>query len=162
MKDCVLVLDTIRSAHNTGSMFRTADGAGVSRIILTGYTPAPIDTSGHARKDIAKVALGAEVAIPWTQMESPMEAAKQLKQEGYTILALEKTPGATSLFAYEAPEKFALFVGNEVEGIPEEVLQASDAVLEIPMGGMKESLNVSFAAGVALYHLCKVKGNSGN
>lgn len=153
-KECVLVLDTIRSAHNTGSMFRTADGAGVSRIVLTGYTPAPIE-KGYPRRDIAKVALGAEVSIPWKQMESATEALKELKQEGFTIVALEKTDQAVSLFEYEAPEKFALFVGNEVDGVPSEVLGLCDVIVEIPMRGVKESLNVSVAAGVALYSLLK-------
>ena len=151
-KECVLVIDTIRSAHNTGSMFRTADGAGVSSIILTGYTPAPIE-KGKARPDIAKVALGAEISIPWSKEDTAVEALTRLKEEGYTILALEKVEGAISLFEYESPMKFALFVGNEVDGIPDGVLQLCDAILEIPMRGIKESLNVSVATGVALYHL---------
>lgn len=135
-------------------MFRTADGAGVSRIILTGYTPAPIE-KGKARPDIAKVALGAELSIPWTQVLSAVEALTQLKKEGYTILALEKTDGAVSLFEYEAPEKFALFVGNEVDGVPPDVLSLCDEVIAIPMRGIKESLNVSVATGIALYELLK-------
>lgn len=135
-------------------MFRTADGAGVSRIILTGYTPAPIE-KGKARADIAKVALGAELSIPWTQVPSAVEALTQLKNEGYAILALEKTDGAVSLFEYEAPEKFALFVGNEVDGVPPDVLSLCDEVVAIPMRGTKESLNVSVATGIALYHLLK-------
>ena len=135
-------------------MFRTADGAGVSRIILSGYTPAPIE-KGKARPDIAKVALGAEISIPWTQIETATEALAQLKAEGYTILALEKMEGAISLFEYISPEKFALFVGNEVDGVPPEVLALCDAVISIPMRGIKESLNVSVAAGIALYELLK-------
>ena len=135
-------------------MFRTADGAGVSRIILSGYTPAPIE-KGKARPDIAKVALGAEISIPWKQVSSAVEALAELKAEGYTILALEKTDGAVSLFEYISPEKFALFVGNEVDGVPPEVLALCDEVVAIPMRGIKESLNVSVAAGIALYELLK-------
>ena len=151
-KECVLVIDTIRSAHNTGSMFRTADGAGVSRIILTGYTPAPIE-KGKARPDIAKVALGAEISILWEKVDTAVEALSKLKKEGYAILVLEKMEGSQPLFEYESPKKFALFVGNEVDGVPQEVLNLCDAILEIPMRGVKESLNVSVAAGVALYAL---------
>lgn len=135
-------------------MFRTADGAGVSRIILTGYTPAPIE-KGKARPDIAKVALGAEISIPWRQVPSAVEALTELKESGYTILALEKTEGAVSLFEYISPEKFALFVGNEVDGVPPEVLALCDKVVAIPMRGIKESLNVSVATGIALYELLK-------
>lgn len=135
-------------------MFRTADGAGVSRIILTGYTPAPIE-KGKPRKDIAKVALGAEISIPWSHIPSAVEALTLLKAEGYTILALEKIHGAVSLFEYTSPEKFALFVGNEVDGVPPEVLSLCDKVLAIPMRGIKESLNVSVATGIALYELLK-------
>jgi 23S rRNA (guanosine2251-2'-O)-methyltransferase len=153
-KECVLVLDTIRSAHNTGSMFRTADGAGVSRIILCGYTPAPVEKE-KARPDIAKVALGAERAIPWSVAESAHEAVGMLKAQGYVILALERTQGAKDILAYEAPQKFALIVGNEVDGVSPELLSLCDDVLEIPMRGMKESLNVSVSTGIALYQLLK-------
>lgn len=151
-KECVLVADTIRSAHNVGSMFRTADGAGVSRIVLCGYTPAPVE-KGKARPDIAKVALGAERVTPWSVVSDAKEALEALREEGFTLLALERTEDAQDIFSYEAPQKFALIVGNEVDGVPKDVLALCDEVLSIPMRGMKESLNVSVSTGIALYAL---------
>ena len=156
--ECVLILDNIRSAYNTGSMFRTADAAGVSSIVLTGYTPAPIEKS-RERPDIAKVALGAEKSVPWKVVPTVTEAIEELKNLGYAICILERDAKAMSLFEYKPTTKFALVVGNEVEGVPPEVIQMADAILEIPMNGMKESLNVSVAAGVALYQLLQARSS---
>ena len=154
MKECVVVLHDIRSVHNAGSIFRSSDGAGVSRIILSGYTAGPIDHVGKARPDFLKVSLGSEAAVPWERSTaSLLECVETLQQEGYAVLALERSEGAQDIFSFEAPEKFALILGNEVDGVPSEILRAADATLAIPMRGVKESLNVSVAAGIALYAL---------
>lgn len=150
-----LILHNIRSVHNVGSIFRTADGAGVSKIILTGYSPLPVDPLGNPRKDFQKVALGAGQMVPWTQMKTPAAAIKQLKKEGFTILAVELDKNAVSIFKYKPKrgQKIALVLGNEVEGVSKATIKKCDAVVEIPMRGKKESLNVSVAAGVAMFTL---------
>jgi tRNA G18 (ribose-2'-O)-methylase SpoU len=133
-----LILHNIRSVYNVGSIFRTADAAGVSKIILSGYTPAPIDRFNQPRKDFSKVSLGAEKAVAWESARTLASAVKKLKQEGF-------------YFAFKAPEKIALVLGNEVCGLSAVSLKLCDAALEIPMHGMKESLNVSVAAGIAMF-----------
>ena len=152
--ELVPVLHNIRSVHNVGSIFRTGDGAGVSRLWLTGYTPAPIDRFGRIRDDLAKVSLGAERRIPWQQAADLSTAIIELKDAGFLILALEQHPQSCNIFDFTFPEgckKAALIVGNEVEGISEDELSEADAIIEIPMQGTKESLNVSVATGIALY-----------
>ena len=150
-----LVLHNIRSVYNVGSIFRTADAAGVEKIILSGYTPSPTDHFGLPRKDFAKVSLGAEQTIPWIQTKTLAAAIKQLKKENYFVVAVEQAPNATSLFDFEAPrnKKLALVLGNEVRGIAKQSLKSMDAIIEIPMRGKKESLNVSVAAGIVLFLL---------
>lgn len=155
MKDCVLILDNIRSVENTGSIFRTAEGLGVSKIILVGTTPAPLDRFGRKRKDFAKVSLGAEESVNWEYKKEIIPVIKSLKKEDYQIIALEQIANAESLKGFKPAGKFALIVGNEVNGISVEALDVSDRVVEISMMGMKESLNVSVATGIALYHLLK-------
>lgn len=153
-KECIVMLHDIRSVHNAGSIFRSADGAGVSRIILSGYTAGPIDHVGRERQDFKKVSLGSELSIPWERSIVALdERIAQLKEEGYSIVALERTPEAVDIFSYKSPNKFALILGNEVEGVSVETLAAADAVVSIPMNGIKESLNVSVAAGIAFYAL---------
>lgn len=145
----------IRSAHNVGSMFRTADGAGVSRVILTGYTPAPVDRFKREQKEITKTALGAEKTMPWVQQEIG-EAIETLKKDGFTVFALEQAENAIDYHGVAGGvQKAALIVGNEVDGVPQDVLAQCDIAIEIPMHGVKESLNVSVAAGIALYELCR-------
>jgi tRNA G18 (ribose-2'-O)-methylase SpoU len=146
-----LALHNIRSVHNVGSIFRTADAAGVAKIYLCGYTPAPIDRFGRARKDIAKVALGAEKTIEWESVGSITELIKKLKKEKYTILALEQSSTSIDYRRAKLGSKNLLILGEEVKGIEENILKMCEQVLEIPMRGGKESLNVSVAAGVALY-----------
>lgn len=155
MKECILILDNIRSVENTGSIFRTADCLGVSKIILVGTTPAPIDRFGRKRKDFSKVSLGAEEFVSWEQTDSINEKINELKKEGYKIIALEQDKKAKKLNSLEASKlgKFVLIVGNEVEGIPRITLGKCDEILEIEMRGQKESMNVSVAAGVALHTL---------
>ncbi|OGI76560.1 hypothetical protein A3C57_02300 [Candidatus Nomurabacteria bacterium RIFCSPHIGHO2_02_FULL_33_12] len=170
----LIALD-IRSSENVGSFFRTADAVGVEHIYLVGYTPNPIDKFGKADGKIAKTALGAEKTIPYSKHKTITPLLKKLKKDGFTILALEQAPnsvdyknilnvitrerGKTSLKQTEQGESFlklVLIVGNEVVGIQKSVLKQVDYVMEIPMRGMKESLNVSVATGVALYELTRI------
>jgi tRNA G18 (ribose-2'-O)-methylase SpoU len=138
--------------HNVGSMFRTADAAGVSKIFLTGYTPAPIDRFGRKVKEIAKVALGAEETVPWEKRDIH-ELIAELKGSSVRIIALEQHPASHPYMSVRLDGPAALIVGNEVGGIPEEVLKEADTIIEIPMRGKKESLNVAVATGIALYSL---------
>jgi tRNA G18 (ribose-2'-O)-methylase SpoU len=153
----VLVLHNIRSAHNVGSMFRTADGAGVGRIILSGYTPDHLDPKGRERPDFAKVALGAQNFVPYSREPELKDAIAKLKAEGYTVLAIELAANATNIFDYrrQAGEKLAIVLGNEVDGIAPADLALCDKIIAIPMRGKKESLNVSVACGIALFTLLK-------
>lgn len=146
----LLILHNIRSEENVGSMFRTADAFGVEKIFLTGYTPAPIDRFKRPVSKIAKTALGAEKSVPWEKGEIP-ELVQGLKKDGVRVVALEQDGRAVPLSDYKPPEKWALVVGNEVTGLDPETLALTDDVIEIPMLGAKESLNVAVAAGIALY-----------
>jgi len=144
----LILAENIRSLHNVGAIFRTADSAGWNKIILTGYTGCPPD------RRIEKVSLGAENTIEWEHNPNPLEAIQALKADGYTILCLEKNKSSTEIFKTPITKhnnKIALIVGNEVEGVSLEALQLADHVLHIPMFGEKESLNVSIATGIALY-----------
>ena len=151
------MLHNVRSAHNVGSMFRTADAVGVSRIILSGYTPGPTDPRGKERKPFIKVSLGAEHTVPYSRSAQLSSALKKLKADGYTIIALEKNNHSTPLFSYTSKptEKLVVVMGNEVRGISTQSLKHCDHILHIPMRGKKESLNVGVAAGIALYTLLK-------
>jgi tRNA G18 (ribose-2'-O)-methylase SpoU len=149
----ILVLADVRSAENVGSMFRTADAAGVREIVLSGYTPAPIDRFGRPQKAIEKTALGAESWLPWTAYASHDACLRALKEAGYRIVALEQTSHAVPYLDHRIETATAMVVGNEVAGVPQVFLDASDAHIVIPMAGKKESLNVSVAAGIALFGL---------
>ncbi|MDZ4226240.1 MAG: TrmH family RNA methyltransferase [Patescibacteria group bacterium] len=152
----ILILHNIRSVYNVGSIFRTADAAGVSQIILSGYTPTPLDRFKQPRKDLAKVSLGAEKTVPWVQIKNLPMAIKHLKHEGSMIVAVEQDKHSTSLFKFKLPKKpLVLIFGNEVRGLSKQSLKLCDAIVEIPMHGKKESLNVSVAAGVAMFVLLK-------
>ncbi len=151
----ILVLNNIRSVYNVGSIFRTADAAGVEKIYLCGYTPTPIDRFGMPRKGLSKVALGAEKNIPWVQVKTLAVAVKQIKKDDYTVAAVEQDKNSTPLSSYKAPKKLALVLGNEVRGLSPASLKRCDVVLEIPMRGKKESLNVSVAAGIAMFALSR-------
>lgn len=144
----VVVAHDLRSAHNVGSVFRTADSAGLARVVLSGFTPPP-DHPG-----VAKTALGAQDVVPWTQASDLDEALDALRAEGYTIAALERAPG--SIAPAETPADafpLALVLGNEVWGVPDAVLGAADFVIGLPQYGIKASLNVSVAFGIAAYGL---------
>lgn len=157
MKEIVVVLPDIRSMHNVGSMFRTADAAGVAKVWLCGITPKPVDALGKYRSQIAKVALGAERTMPWEYARSTTALLKKLKKEGYRIFSVEQSPKSVPYHTLD-PKRYtrariALVMGNEVEGLPKSILDASDKILEIPMRGGKESLNVSVSFGIALFRL---------
>lgn len=153
MKNVFLILHDIRSSENVGSIFRTADAAGVSQIYLSGYTPSPLDRFGRKNAKLAKAALGAEVFVPWEAREDIFALLRELKGKGIAIAAVEQSPRSISYkdFVYETPTAFIF--GNEVGGVPEGILTAADTILEIPMHGKKESLNVSVAAGIVLFSL---------
>ena len=143
----ILLAYNIRSLWNVGSLFRSCDCFGVEKLILAGYTALP------PRREISKTALGAEEWIPWDQACDASRALQQLRDDGWTIAALEQSERSISLAEYSPKEKTCLIVGHEVLGVPEELLALCDDVLEIPMLGKKNSLNVSVAAGIALYAL---------
>jgi len=158
-KKMVLILHNIRSAHNVGSMFRTADGAGVGEIILSGYTPVPAKSDAlyltDADKALKKTALGAEAYIHWKKYVSLTRVLDRLKKNGYTVIALEQNTGSIDYRKYHPVKKngIALIVGNEVLGVDAKILEQCDTVIEIPMRGKKNSLNVAVATGIALYQI---------
>ncbi|MBI2045965.1 MAG: TrmH family RNA methyltransferase [Parcubacteria group bacterium] len=149
--EIVLILHDIRSVENVGSIFRTADAAGVSKIYLAGYTPAPLDRFGRKRRDMAKVSLGAEETVLWEQSADIFSLIKHLKEEGYAVVAVEQDARAVSCGKISQQEKIVFVFGNEVGGLPQDVLKQCNIVAEIPMFGKKESLNVAIAAGIMLF-----------
>src|SRR3989344_3610137 len=151
--EAAVMLHNIRSAHNVGSIFRTADAVGVSTIFLCGLTPSPIDRFGRLRPDIVKVALGAERTVKWSYEKNSLRTLRTLKKEGFQIIALEQAVGSMDYRKIKPARKFLLIVGNEVSGLPKEILRNADVITEIPMSGRKESLNVSVAFGIALFQL---------
>ena len=148
-----LILLDIRSAYNVGSIFRTADSAGVSKIYLVGQTATPVDRFGRKRSDIAKTALGAEDSMKWEYFPDINDLFDHLDKEGVTVTALEQDKNSIDYKTFEMKGDTALILGNEPYGIPEDTLKKCEAILEIPMKGDKESLNVAVAAGIAVYHL---------
>ncbi|MFA5934119.1 MAG: TrmH family RNA methyltransferase [Candidatus Paceibacterota bacterium] len=149
----ILILNDIRSTHNVGAIFRTADAAGISKIFLVGITPAPLDRFGRERKDIAKSALGAEKTVPWESVKTIKPILNKLKKEKYKIIAIEQSPKAIDYKKVKLPNKSAIILGNEVKGLPQSILNQCDVIAEIPMRGKKESLNVSVATGIALFRI---------
>ena len=141
------LLYNIRSLHNVGSMFRTADGAGVKKLYLCGETGTP------PRAEIAKTALGAEESVPWEYWMNAVECIAKLKKEGIQIVALELTPKSVDYRKFVAKGPVCLVVGSEIKGIPPDLLALCDDCIQIPMRGIKESLNVSVAFGIAAYQL---------
>lgn len=140
--------------HNVGSIFRTSDGVNLQELILSGYTPIP------PRSQISKVALGAELSVPWRHATDPLEAVEELRKKGIQIVALETGEGAVNLFDFQPEWPMCLLVGNEVEGVKSELRTSADVIISIPMLGVKESLNVSCAYSVAIYELYrKHRGN---
>ncbi len=152
----VLILDNIRSIFNVGSIFRTAECVGVSKIYLVGVTPSPIDRFGRIRKDLAKVALGAERNISWEHADSVETLIKKLREDGYQIVALEQAKISTDYKKFRPKFPVAILFGEERHGISSDILKKCDHVIEITMMGKKESLNVSVAAGVALFRILNI------
>lgn len=144
----VIVLDNIRSAHNVGSAFRTSDSFKIDKVWLCGICAVPPSAEIH------KSALGAEDSVAWEHVDDTMEAVSRLKEEGYTIVSAEQTIDSVMLdtFIPEKGRKYAVVFGNEVAGVSQEVVDASDFALEIPQYGTKHSLNVSVSMGVILWH----------
>jgi 23S rRNA (guanosine2251-2'-O)-methyltransferase len=141
----VVICHNIRSAYNIGSVFRTADGAGAAKVYLTGYTPAP------PHPGIFKTALGAEKDIAWEKVSKLDSVIKKLKKDKYEIAALEQNKKSVLLDSFKPKKNIALILGNEVRGLSKNTLAKCDRVVEIPMHGKKESLNVSVAFGIAAY-----------
>lgn len=152
-RDVRLLLDNIRSVHNVGSIFRTAETLGISRIYCLGTTPVPVDRFGRKRKDLAKVALGAEDMIPWNHLDNSRVLVKSLKRERFEIIALEQAKNSVDYKKIKAGNKVLIIFGAEVEGVSQSLLNLTDVIAEIPIKGEKESLNVSVAAGIFLYRL---------
>ena len=152
-----MIAHNIRSAHNIGSIFRTSDGCGVEKLYLTGYTPTPATSQtvylNRSHKDLAKTALGAEKNIAWESVEDVNDVMTKLKQEGYQIVALEQSEKSIEYRAYIPHQKIALVLGNEVEGVENALIESADVILEIPMRGKKNSLNVSVAFGIAAFEI---------
>ena len=147
----VVVLDDVRSMHNVGSVFRTADTFRVAEVVLCGITGCP----PHA--ELHKTALGAEDSVSWRHFDTALEAVNTLRAEGYTVLSIEQVEHSTKLprFCAERGRKYAVVLGNEVKGVHQEVVDASDGCLEIPQLGTKHSLNVSVTAGIVIYDFAR-------
>lgn len=152
-----LILHNVRSAYNVGAIFRTADAAGFAHIYLTGYTPAPPDGSRpfttKPERMIIKTALGAHEYVAWSSHETFSDVARDLKEKNVKIIALEQGEKSVDFRTYEYGGDLALVLGNEPDGIDHETLAWCDVMIEIPMYGQKKSLNVSVAAGIAMYAL---------
>ncbi len=146
-----ILLHDIRSAHNVGSIFRTADAAGVARAYLSGYTPKPVDRFGRPQKEIAKTALGAETFLPWEYRASPDAIIAKLKRLGWEIVGVEQDTHAIDYRKFKMRKPTLFIFGNEVRGLSKALRAKCDALTEIPMYGRKESLNVSVAAGIVLF-----------
>lgn len=158
----IVVAHNIRSAYNVGSIFRTADGAGVDEIYLSGYSPHPPDSMRvhmtQAHKMLVKTALGAEKSVSWKKVRSIGNVIDNLRKNGYQIVALEQSDESVDYRKFRPGKRTALIVGNEPRGVDRRILKKCDAVIEIPMRGKKDSLNVSVAFGIAAYELCsKIK-----
>ncbi len=154
-----IILHNIRSAQNVGSIFRTADACGISKIFLSGYTPKPIDRFGREVKAISKTALGAEKDIEWEYFLRPNQIINKLKKEGVKIIAVEQDKKSVDYKKIKLPthRKGIVFIfGNEVRGISKQLLKQCDQIVEIPMKGKKESLNVSVTAGIALFRILEI------
>ncbi|MCB9818864.1 TrmH family RNA methyltransferase [Candidatus Nomurabacteria bacterium] len=153
MKKTVIILDNIRSAHNVGSAFRTADGAGVEKIYLLGTTASPRDRFGREVAEIKKTSLGASEMVPWEHIDNENTDAllTKLQSEGFELVAVEQTPTSTSLYDFTPSEKTCYIFGNEIDGVGQSILDKIDKAIEIPMKGQKESLNVSVTVGIVLF-----------
>lgn len=161
MRQIVVIAHNIRSTHNVGALLRTCDGLGINMVYLTGYTPYPKQIADKrlphlsikTDKQIHKTALGAENSLPWDHNENVFEVLNDLREQGYVTAALEQSKNSIALPDFQPPDKIALLLGSEVEGLNSNLLTLASVTLEIPMFGKKESFNVVQAAAIALYHL---------
>ena len=144
-----IMLENIRSVHNVGSVFRSADGFGVSKIYLTGYTACP------PRDDLSKTALGADKVVPWEHFENPLDAIESLRKNNIHLVAVEQTVHSKCIYDYEFNFPTCIVLGNEVTGISEEVLTCISDHVEITMKGIKQSFNVSVAAGIVCFEMMR-------
>lgn len=147
-----VILDDIRSAHNVGAIFRTAEGAGVEKMYLCGYTPRPIDRFGREVAEIKKTSLGASEMVDWDGIEDIKELIKRLQEGGVQVVAVELASDAVSLYEFSPASNVAYIFGNEVTGILPEVRALCDVIMQIPMRGQKESLNVATTVGIVTFH----------
>ena len=157
MKKSVWLHD-IRSVYNVGSIFRTADAVGIDHIYLSGYTPLPVDRFGRERSDMAKVAIGAEKTVSWSQLKNPLQDIQKLKEKGARVIGVEQDKNSIDIFTYQKPDNVSeiiIAMGEEVSGMEHNQIEICDDIVEIPMRGKKESLNVSVAFGVAVYQILK-------
>ena len=144
-----ILVENIRSVYNVGSILRSADGFGAEKIYLTGYTAHP------PREDLHKTALGAENAVPWEYYESPLDAAEVIKKQGIPLILIEQTKQSKSMYEIDWEFPVCFIVGNEVSGVSEELSAMADIHVELPMRGVKQSLNVSVATGVVGYEFSR-------
>jgi len=166
MRSIILIAHDIRSTHNVGSLLRTAECFGVKHVYFTGYTPYPAVAAGDERlphiaakltSQIHKTSLGTESMINWSHEPDIVALLRQLTGAGYTTVALEQSQNSVSLPTFAPPEKIAILIGREVEGIAPPLLEQCDVTVEIPQFGKKESLNVVQATAIALYHCSTVQ-----
>jgi len=155
-KKVFLILDNIRSVHNVGAIFRTADAAGIFKIYLCGYTPAPLDRFGRERTDFIKSALGAEKTVKWEKYENIEILLEKLKNENIFLVAVEQSKKSLDYKKFKVKFPIAFIFGNEVLGVSENILKKCDIILEIPMLGKKESLNISVSLGVAMFRILNI------
>ena len=144
-----VLVENVRSVHNVGSIFRTADSMGAEKIFLSGYTCKP------PRKDLAKTALGAELAVDWEHSEDQISLAKKIKNNNIKLVLLEHTEYSKSIYEFDWDFPSCIVLGNEVSGVSEEIIDLCDVHLEIPMRGIKQSLNVAVAAGIIGYEVLR-------
>lgn len=155
-KDVFIILHNIRSVQNVGSIFRTADATGISKIFLTGYTPLPVDRFGRKRKDFSKTALGAETSVSWEHIKSINTLIKKLKERKVEIIAVEQAKNAIDYKKLKIEFPVAFIFGNEVRGLSKNILDKCDKISQIPMLGKKESLNVSVSVGIFLFRALNI------
>jgi 23S rRNA (guanosine2251-2'-O)-methyltransferase len=152
----MLILTDIRSAQNVGALFRTADACGIEFIYIVGITPAPTDQFGRANTAITKTALGAEQTIPWQKVSTLGPLITKLQKAGVQTIAIEQSEDAIDYKKVKVLRPTAFILGNEVDGLPKNILKKVAVIVEIPMKGVKESLNVSVAGGIALFRMLGV------
>ncbi|MBI2100443.1 MAG: TrmH family RNA methyltransferase [Candidatus Vogelbacteria bacterium] len=155
-KEIFLILHNVRSSQNVGAIFRVADAAGASKIYLTGYTPTPRDRFGRANRALIKTALGAENYVAWEKMLNVSRLLKKLSDSSFQLLALEQSNKSIDYRKINLTRSTAVIVGNEVRGLSKQILGRCDTVVEIPMRGRKESLNVAVALSVFLFGVVRV------